>query len=778
MDFRSFVRQVGGASTDPLVGSDPVPDGLASKSSTCCFSFKLSGKSGVGTIERLAVTYQGPAASLPTTVYVFDERSETWTVTGTGLATPGGIARIDLLSPLDDSSSIDVYVQVSDPGGLAAGIYRFLISGDSSSSVNIATTGGPAANVAVTNFPATVQTNVLSSALPTGAATAARQDTGNASLAAMNVELASIDGKTPVLGQALAGGSSPAVLPAAQEVALRDVSDRAGRDLGHVTVDASALPAGAATSAIQATSDASLASIDGKVSTSALQVTGNASLSSIDTKVSTSALQTSGNASLASVDTKVSTSALQTTGNASLASIDTKTPALGQALAAASSPAVLPAAQETSLRDVSDRAGRALGQVTVSSTADAPVFTEACFSPRHLGPFGDLIAQPLWPLLQLDFVYGIFSQLGTTTVSGAGASADTNAGRLRLQCGTSNGGVASFTSTRQIRYRPGQGVDARFTAVFTAGVASSEQIVGVGNIVSGTLTDGYFFGFNGVTFSIRQVNSGASTWIAQSSWNVDTCDGSAGASNPSGFNLNPTFGNVYSVRYPYMGFGNIFFYVETAEGRVILVHVIQYVSTSSSIQLSNPTLTFFARSLSLGSTTNLTVLVGATGVFLVGQRRFTGAQFGIDNTKAAITTETSILALRNATTFNGVVNRAALRLRSLSFASDAGNNTAVLRVKAGVTLGGAPVFTPISGVTGDNGVTITSGQSPASFDVAGTTVTGGTTLYNSTAARNTGFEIDLTEYDIYVLPGETYVFSMACGSSATSAVTINWQEDK
>ena len=44
-----------------------------------------------------------------------------------------------------------------------------------------------------------------------------------------------------------------------------------------------------------------------------------------------------------------STSALQSTGNTSVGSIDTKTPALGQALAAASSPVVLTAAQVTTL---------------------------------------------------------------------------------------------------------------------------------------------------------------------------------------------------------------------------------------------------------------------------------------------------------------------------------------------------------------------------------------------------------------------------------------------
>ena len=49
---------------------------------------------------------------------------------------------------------------------------------------------------------------VSSSALPTGASTSAKQDTGNTSLS-------SIDGKVPALGQALAAASVPVILPSA-----------------------------------------------------------------------------------------------------------------------------------------------------------------------------------------------------------------------------------------------------------------------------------------------------------------------------------------------------------------------------------------------------------------------------------------------------------------------------------------------------------------------------------------------------------------------------------
>jgi hypothetical protein len=57
--------------------------------------------------------------------------------------------------------------------------------------------------------------------LPSGASTAARQDTGNTSLA-------SIDGKTPALGQAVAGSSVPVVLPAAQIATLTPPAAIAG----------------------------------------------------------------------------------------------------------------------------------------------------------------------------------------------------------------------------------------------------------------------------------------------------------------------------------------------------------------------------------------------------------------------------------------------------------------------------------------------------------------------------------------------------------------------
>lgn len=177
-----------------------------------------------------------------------------------------------------------------------------------------------AASVPVVLTAAQVTTLTPPAAI-SGFATSANQATEIASLA-------SIDGKTPALGQALAAASVPVVLTASQLSTLTPLSTVA------VT--------GVATAAKQDTLISSLSSIDGHVD----GVEG--SLGSIDAKitaVNTGAVVIASSA----LPTGAATAARQDTGNTSLGSIDGKTPALGQALAAASVPVVLTAAQLATL---------------------------------------------------------------------------------------------------------------------------------------------------------------------------------------------------------------------------------------------------------------------------------------------------------------------------------------------------------------------------------------------------------------------------------------------
>jgi hypothetical protein len=385
------------------------------------------------------------------------------------------------------------------------------------------------------------------------------------------------------------------------------------------------------------------------------------------------------------------------------------------------------------------------------------------FAESNLSAFGDLNTMELEPVAQIDGVYGLITQETTTSTSGTGATVDTNGSRFRLQSGTTaTTGSAILSSVRSIKYRAGQSNVVRFTVAMGTPQVGNIQAYGVG-----TATNGYFFGYNGTTFGILHRNAGSETWIAQASWNV--------APN---FTITPGNGNVFMIKYPYLGYGDIFFFIQNATtGRIDLVHVIKYANTTATVQLSNPTMYLWFENRNTGAnTTNVTSYVGSAGAFLSGPRRFLGPQFATSNSKGSSATETNILTLKNCTTFNGVANQRVLRIRSVSFGYTSANTLATLLIKKGVTLGGSPSYATISGTTADGGVTITSGQSVASVDTAGTTITGGTYIYNSLAVQS-ATALDLSSAEISLMPGDTLTLSAVGGVTGTIGVTINWQEE-
>ena len=183
---------------------------------------------------------------------------------------------------------------------------------DANGNIVVAPSSGPVVVVQPTG--SLLHTTVDASALPAGASTSANQTTSNASLA-------SIDSKLTA--------------PLAVTGPLTDIQLRASA----VPVSAAALPlpTGAATSANQTTSNASLASIDSKL-TAPFAVTGPLT----DTQLRASAVAVS--AAALPLPAGAATSTLQTTGNASLVTIANNTgniPTVGQKVSASSLPVVI-----------------------------------------------------------------------------------------------------------------------------------------------------------------------------------------------------------------------------------------------------------------------------------------------------------------------------------------------------------------------------------------------------------------------------------------------------
>ncbi len=116
--------------------------------------------------------------------------------------------------------------------------------------------------------------------------------------------------------------------------------------------------------------------------------------------------------------------------------------------------------------------------------------------------FGDTVTAELRPLVTLKATYGVLDEAEAFSATGGGVT--TSGGDFVLTTGTSIGGYGVLWSRHPVVYIPGVGAEARATARFTTGVASSLQAVGFFSS-----TDGMFFGYNGTSFGTMHRYGGA-----------------------------------------------------------------------------------------------------------------------------------------------------------------------------------------------------------------------------------------------------------------------------
>lgn len=328
-----------------------------------------------------------------------------------------------------------------------------------------------------------------------------------------------------------------------------------------------------------------------------------------------------------------------------------------------------------------------------------------------------------------------------------------------LQTSAAANGDAVLESVGAARYTPGQGQAVKFTAVFTAGVANSRQEIGIGDA-----TDGFFFGYSGAAFGIFRRQNGVDTFVAQTAWNADKMDGTG----PSGAVLDPTKGNVFTVRYQWLGYGAIRYYVEDpTTGLPQLVHTIQYSNANVVPSVFNPSLPLHARVINTGNATNLTMRVGSMGAYCEGPFNDAGGRFSTGNRKTAITVETAIFTIRcDTSVFTGQTNRARVHLDATSVAISGGADS-LARLVLNATLGGVPAFAALD-----------AARSIVSVDTAGTTVTGGREIRRIASIGNFQETQPLSDLEIRLNPGDTLTFSaLSFAGNISANIGAAWNEE-
>lgn len=145
------------------------------------------------------------------------------------------------------------------------------------------------------------------------------------------------------------------------------------------------------------------------------------------------------------------------------------------------------------------------------------------------------------------------------------------------------------------------------------------------------------------------------TLIKQSQWNRNQL-----LTEDDDFILDPTKGNVYSISFQYLGFGDINFTVEDpSTGLPVLVHQIEYANNNTSTSVGNPTFRIGWLARNLGNTTDLQVSGASAAGFIEGKNLVDTLPRAVESITGPIdTTQTNIITIRNRFHFGDKINRA------------------------------------------------------------------------------------------------------------------------
>jgi len=254
------------------------------------------------------------------------------------------------------------------------------------------------------------------------------------------------------------------------------------------------------------------------------------------------------------------------------------------------------------------------------------------------------------------------------------------------------------------------------------------------------------------------------TIVAQTSWSEDKAAGAEIL--PS---LTFTNGNVFEIRYQWLGFGAIEFYIEKpSTGRFILVHRVEYANANTNPSLDNPTLPMCMAVSNTGNTTNM-VLQSAS---MMGAIEGKDLEEGIVNNLTAEdtgtgTSETPIFSIHNHTIYQSKINRVRIEFTNFTASIDSttANKPSTIRVRLNATLTGA-AFSAVDAST-----------SVARTDVAATAVSGGTLIFAQIITEGAAPVIDFTKIMDKLNPGETITISLESSSgNVDSVISMNWLE--
>ncbi len=386
-----------------------------------------------------------------------------------------------------------------------------------------------------------------------------------------------------------------------------------------------------------------------------------------------------------------------------------------------------------------------------------------------LTAFGDLRTAELSPQFQGSFEYTVDNtDLVEKTLTNGGTATQAS-GMGVVTTTTTTASMAMISSKQHAKYRAGLGGVLRFTALFTPGVADTEQYIGLidEHGSSAAFKNGFSIGYDGVTFGYHRFQNDTKITTAIASWD-DPLDGSG----ESGETIDQTKLNVFFIQYQYLGAGAIKIYFEKQNGDVVLVHTEKYAGLYVEPSVHNPNFHFHMHVDNKSTEENIIMKSSSHAYFIEGKTSFIELHQPENSSsvreKITVETEVAIFTIRNKASYASKVNFIDILLLNVSAAIEANsaNNIGNIKITKNTTLGGTPAYSDIN--TSDSVIEI---------DTAGTTLTGGKVLFaDLLAGKNDKLSKKLSDLKIILSPGESITISGTSANSATMDAIITWRE--
>jgi hypothetical protein len=363
--------------------------------------------------------------------------------------------------------------------------------------------------------------------------------------------------------------------------------------------------------------------------------------------------------------------------------------------------------------------------------------------------FNDASVSQFEPLTGWTFAYNINPAIVEVTEENGGTVTTGNSSAI-LTTGADPAGRARIETVRSSRYIPGVGAIARFTALFDTPQADSVQIIGIGNGV-----DGWFFGYNGLQFGILRLDGGVENWTYQDDWSHDQ--------KPD---LDPTKGNVYEIKYQWLGYGMQYFNIENDEGDLTVVHRIKYSNLFTTPSIDNPNLPLSAMVRNDGNTIPITMetpssIAGLDGFAFNDALSVNTAGDFIGSVAAG--SEIPIISFRMAEAYKTKANRLFAQALRLSFATE-GAKPVIFRFYVNAT------------VVGGTWVYINEEQSPLEQNKTITSITPGNPIGTFGLGKSDSYPVDLTASFFRLYAGQNITVTAETTSTATEVVfSMNWK---